>query len=55
MKRGCAKRPLQVAAREQAVAEAIAKAEHAQVDANRLRDDLQGKNDYLQTCVREIA
>jgi chromosome segregation ATPase len=45
----------QIAAREQAATEAIAKAERAKADAERLRADLQRRIDYLRTKVQEIA
>jgi DNA repair exonuclease SbcCD ATPase subunit len=45
----------QAEAREQAATEAIAKAERAQADATRLREDLQGKTDSLLASMREIA
>jgi polyhydroxyalkanoate synthesis regulator phasin len=41
--------------RERAITEAFAKAEGAEVEANRERDELQSKIDYLRTRVREIA
>lgn len=49
------KRLKQVEAREQAAAEAIAKAERAKADAERLSRDLQRRIDYLRTQVQEIA
>jgi Spy/CpxP family protein refolding chaperone len=49
------KRVKQVETREQAATEANAKAERTQADANRLRDDLKSKTDYLRTRLREIA
>jgi hypothetical protein len=45
----------QAEAREQAAIEAIAKAERAQADATRLREDLQGRTDSLLASMREIA
>jgi hypothetical protein len=50
-----AKRLKQVEARERAVTEAMAKAERAEADANRVRKELQGKIDYLRNQLREIA
>jgi hypothetical protein len=46
------KRLEHVEGRERAAAEAIAKAERAQAEANRVRDELQGRTDRL---LREIA
>ena len=49
------KRLSEVEARERAVAEAIAKAERAKGDADRLRSDLQRRTDYLRGRLQEIA
>ena len=49
------KRLKQVAAREAAAEAAIAKAQRAETDANRVRNELQGKIDLLRNRVREIA
>jgi len=38
-----------------AAAETLANAQHAQADANRLRDDLQPRIKYLQSKIQEIA
>jgi hypothetical protein len=45
----------QAEAREQAATEAIARAERAQAEANRVRDELHGRTDRLLTSMREIA
>jgi hypothetical protein len=42
-------------AREQAATAAVAKAERAEAEANRLRGDLQGRTDRLLTSMREIS
>jgi hypothetical protein len=55
MQRQVDKHLKQAEAREQAAIEAIAKAERAQADATRLREDLQGRTDSLLASMREIA
>jgi chromosome segregation ATPase len=55
MQRQVDKHLKQAEAREQTATEAIAKAERAEEEANRLRDDLQGRIDNLRTSMREIA
>jgi hypothetical protein len=44
-----------VEVREQDAAKAIAEAERAQADANRVRDELHGRTDRLLSSMREIA
>jgi hypothetical protein len=55
MQRQVDKHLKQAEAREQTATEAIAKAERAQADATRLREDLQGRTDSLLASMREIA
>jgi hypothetical protein len=45
----------QAEAREQTATEAIARAERAQADAIRVRNELQGRTDRLLTSMRDIA
>jgi chromosome segregation ATPase len=55
MQRQVDKHLKQAEAREQAATEAIAKAERAQAEASRVRDELHGRTDRLLTSMREIA
>jgi hypothetical protein len=55
MQRQADKRLEHVETRERAAAEAIARAERAQAEANRVHEDLKGRTDRLLTSMREIA